>query len=143
MKRRQTADRQTALRFLPGAVRLQPARIAPAPAGDDDRNGRYARHVPDELAPPEEDDLGYSFPSTPSELRRLSDDELAVVYRKVAYGGRFAFDRMVEQELAIRLVRSLREFKRAADRSSLVLIWLTVVLVVLTAAILWLTYRLD
>jgi hypothetical protein len=90
----------------------------------------------------DENDLGFSFPSKPSELRQTSDEELATVYRRMAYANRHPFDRMVEQELSIRLMAALVGFKRASDRASAVLIGLTVVLVVLTGVLVWLTTRL-
>lgn len=90
----------------------------------------------------DEDDLSYTFPSRPSELRRLTDEELAVVYRKVAYANQHPFDAKVEQELSIRLVAALVGFRRASDRASRVLIGLTVVLIVLTAVLVWLTTHL-
>ena len=91
----------------------------------------------------DEDNLGVAFPSKPSVLRRLADDELAAIYRKLAYGGRYPFDAMVERELSIRLVAALVGFRRASDRAARVLIALTVVLVVLTAVLVWLTTRLN
>lgn len=60
----------------------------------------------------------------------------------MAYANRYPFDRMVEQELLIRLAAALIGFKSASDRASAVLIGLTVVLVVLTAVLVWLTTRL-
>lgn len=91
---------------------------------------------------PNEDNLGFNFPSKPSELRLISDEALATTYRRMAYANRYPFDRMVEQELSIRLAAALVGFKRASDRASAVLIGLTVVLVVLTAVLVWLTTRL-
>ena len=82
------------------------------------------------------------LPSKPSELRLLSNDELAATYRKIAYGSRRPFDAMVERELSIRLVAALVAFRRASDRAAAVLIVLTVVLVVLTGVLVWLTTRL-
>jgi hypothetical protein len=90
----------------------------------------------------DEDDLGYTFPSKPSELRGLTDEELAATYRKLAYANKHPFSAMVEQELSIRLVAALVGFRRASDRASRVVIWLTAVLVVLTAVLVWLTTRL-
>ena len=90
----------------------------------------------------DEDDLGYTFPSKPSELRGLADDELAATYRKLAYPNRHPLSTMVEQELSVRLVAALVGFKRASDRASRALIQLTLVLVILTAVLVWLTIRL-
>lgn len=90
-----------------------------------------------------EDDLNFTFPDTPSGLRGMSDDDLAKLFRKFSYANAYTPFNKVEHELSFRLLASLHEFRRAADRSSGVLILLTVVLVVLTAAILWLTYQLD
>jgi hypothetical protein len=90
---------------------------------------------------PDEDDLSFDFPSKPSELRQTSDEELATVYRRMAYANRYPFDRMAEQELSIRLMAALGGFKRTSDRASAVLIGLTVVLVVLTGVLVWLTTR--
>ncbi len=83
----------------------------------------------------DEDDLLYTFPAKPSELRGLTDDELVATYRKLAYANKHPFDAMVEHEMRYRLVVALRGFKQAADRSSRTLTVLTVVLVVLTAVL--------
>ena len=80
----------------------------------------------------DEDDLGFIAPNKPSELRALSNDELATGYRKLAFGGRYPFDRMFEMEAEFRLISSLADAKAAADRSARVLNVLTLVLVVLT-----------
>ena len=90
----------------------------------------------------DEDELGFTFPSKPSELRRMTDEELAFTYRKVAYANQHPFHAKVELELSIRLVAALVGFRRASDRASRALISLTVVLVVLTAVVVWLTTRL-
>jgi hypothetical protein len=89
-----------------------------------------------------EDELGFSFPSKPSELRELPLTDLATTYRRLAYSSKHPFDAMVERELSIRLVAALIGFKKASDRASIVLIVLTVALVVLTAVLVWLTIRL-
>jgi hypothetical protein len=89
-----------------------------------------------------EDDSGFTFPDKPSALRAMPDDELFRTYRRMAYANRYPFDRMVEQELSIRLVSALVGFRRASDRSSRVLIGLTVALVALTIVLVWLTTRL-
>lgn len=65
----------------------------------------------------------------------MSDEDLFRFYRKLAFGGRYPFDRMVELELTMRLIDGLRSFKVAADRSARTLNRLTVVLVVLTVVL--------
>jgi hypothetical protein len=72
----------------------------------------------------------------------LADDELAATYRKLAYANRHPLSTMIEQELSIRLVGALVGFRRASDRASHALISLTLVLVILTAVLVWLTIRL-
>jgi hypothetical protein len=89
----------------------------------------------------DEDDLAIRPPSKPSEMRKMSDDELATFARKLAFGGRFPFDRMVEHELNVRLIGAMKDFKRAADRSSRTLSMLTAVLVLLTIVLVIYTIR--
>ena len=88
-----------------------------------------------------EDDLGYTMPATPSELRQMSDEELARVSRKNAYANRHPFSSIVEAEMNTRLIAALRSFKAAADRSSRTLNVLTFVLVVLTVVLVIYTIR--
>jgi hypothetical protein len=64
------------------------------------------------LRPESEDDLGFRAPDEPSELRQLSDEELFRFWRKLAFGGSFPVDRMVEHEMAGRLILALKDFNR-------------------------------
>jgi hypothetical protein len=72
----------------------------------------------------------------------MTDEELAVLYRKLAYSGRHPYETTIERELSIRLVAALGGFRRASARASWVLICLTVALVALTGVLVWLTTRL-
>ena len=89
-----------------------------------------------------EDDLTLNFPAKPSELRALTNEQLATLYRKLAYANKYPFDTMVERELAVRLVDALVAFKKSSDRTARWVIGLTVVLVAMTAVLIWLTTRL-
>ncbi len=91
----------------------------------------------------DEDNLGFSFPDVPSQLRGLPNDAFFRLWRKLAFAGKYPFDRMVEHELRTRMIVSMTDFKKASDRASRVLIALTVVLVVLTGVLVWLTFRLN
>ncbi len=91
--------------------------------------------------PTDEDDLGLSPPTKPSELRTLSDEDLARDYRKLAFAGRYPFDRMYEMEVSFRLIAALGVAKKAADRSAKILNVLTLVLVVLTAVLVLVAIR--
>jgi hypothetical protein len=51
-----------------------------------------------------EDELGQTFPANPSELRTMPDEELAVLYRKLAYGSKHPYDTRIERELSFRLL---------------------------------------
>lgn len=88
-----------------------------------------------------EDDLGFITPGKPSELRAIPLDELAATYRKSAFANLHPFSAMVEQEATFRLIASLEAFQKAADRSARTLNRLTVVLIVLTAVLVWYTIR--
>lgn len=95
----------------------------------------------DHLDSGHEDEMGYTFPSKPSELRNLSNERLFRLWRKIAYENKHPFDRMVEHEMNTRLIVALSTFKKAADRSARTLSLLTVVLVVLTAVLVVLAVR--
>ena len=88
-----------------------------------------------------EDDPGYTLPTTPSELRTMSDDELARISRKNAYANKHPFSSIFDQEMNARLIVALKSFKAAADRSSRTLNTLTFVLVVLTVVLVIYTIR--
>jgi hypothetical protein len=90
---------------------------------------------------PDEDDLGFTFPSKPSELRSMPDGELAETYRKSAFANRHPFSAMLEHEMSFRLIVALKDFKKAADRSARTLNLLTVALVLLTAALVFYAVR--
>ena len=89
----------------------------------------------------DEDDLGFVPPAKPSELRNLSDEDLATDYRKLAFGGHYPFDRMFEMEVEFRLIEALSAAKRAADRSAKILNVLTLVLVALTVVLVVIAVR--
>jgi hypothetical protein len=69
-----------------------------------------------------EDDLGFTFPNKPSELRRMPDEELAVLYRKLASGSQHPFDTRIERELSFGLLAALIGFKKSSDQASRVVI---------------------
>ena len=89
----------------------------------------------------DEEDLGYVLPTGPSELSQLTEDELAALYRKIAFANLHPASPMIEHEMRFRLVQALQAFKEAADRSSRTLNILTAVLVVLTAVLVIYTIR--
>jgi hypothetical protein len=89
----------------------------------------------------DEDDLAWIPPTMPSDLRALSDEDLATTYRKLAFSGHYPFDRMYEMEAEFRLIQSLAAAKQAADRSAKILNVLTLVLVVLTAVLVVIAVR--
>jgi hypothetical protein len=88
-----------------------------------------------------EDELGYTFPATPSALRQMPDEELFRVGRKNAYANQHPFSAKLDAEMNARLILALKSFKRAADRSSRTLNVLTAVLVVLTVVLVIYTIR--
>lgn len=81
------------------------------------------------------DDLSFSFPSKPSELVALTDDELFDLWRRIAFGNRHTFDAIVEKELQSRSITALKEFHASSDQASGAIKWLTIALVVLTVVI--------
>jgi hypothetical protein len=89
----------------------------------------------------DEDSLGYTFPTTPSDLRTMPDEELARLWRRNAFANRHPLSSIVEQEMNTRLIAALKSFKAAADRSSRTLNVLTFVLVVLTVVLVIYTIR--
>ena len=89
--------------------------------------------------PQDPDDLLYNTPNRPSELTALSDGDLFRLLRKVAFANHWGFDSQVQFEATARLIAALKDFKTSSDRSSRVLIWLTVVLIVLTIVLVVLT----
>jgi hypothetical protein len=95
-----------------------------------------------DVKPDDQDDLSYNVPGKPSELTALTDEELFRLLRKVAFANRWPFDAKVQFEATARLIEALKDFKASSDRSAKVLIGLTVVLVILTAVIVWLTVEL-
>lgn len=96
------------------------------------------------LTPQNEDDVANVLtPNRPSHLAALTDDELFRMLHKVAFANKWSLDAKVQFEATGRLIAALKEFKRAADRSSRALIALTIVLVILTAVVAWLTAQLS
>jgi hypothetical protein len=95
-----------------------------------------------EHRPDDPDDLLYNVPTRPSELAGLSDAQLFRLLRKVAFANEWRFDTKVQFEAASRLIAALKDFKDAADRAARFVIGLTIVLVILTAVLVWLTTRL-
>jgi diacylglycerol kinase len=77
----------------------------------------------------------------PEDIARMSDEEFFVYWRGKARG--WHAEAQIRHELTTRLIRAYTDFKRASDRTSRVLIFLTVVLVVLTGVLVWLTARLH
>lgn len=71
-----------------------------------------------------------------------TDEELHRLYRKLAVGGRFPFDVIIERELQSRLVFALARFSDASDRAAKRLERLTWALVLLTVVIAVLTVAL-
>jgi hypothetical protein len=90
---------------------------------------------------PDEDELGFTVPGKPSELRSMPDDELAETYRKSAFANLHPFSAMLEHEMSFRLIAALKDFKSAADRSARTLNVLTVALLLLTAALVFYAIR--
>jgi hypothetical protein len=88
------------------------------------------------------DDLTYVMPDKPSQLTALTDDDLFRLLRKVAFANKWSFDAKVQFEATGRLIAALKEFKQSSDRSANVMIILTLVLVGLTAVLVWLTVEL-
>ena len=73
-------------------------------------------------------------------LREMDLDELveeAIAQHSGSPGRRAGF------ELERRLIAALTEFKRSSDRAAAALVFLTIVLVVLTGVIVWLTAELE
>jgi hypothetical protein len=62
--------------------------------------------------------------------------------QKIAFANKWPFDAKVQFAATARLVAALKDFKASSDRSAKVLIGLTVVLIVLTGVIVWLTVEL-
>jgi hypothetical protein len=89
----------------------------------------------------DEDNLGYTLPTSPSALRQMPDEELARTWRRSAYANKHPFSSIFEQEMNTRLIAALKSFKAAADRSSRTLNMLTVVLVALTVVLVVYTIR--
>jgi hypothetical protein len=90
---------------------------------------------------PDENELSYTLPATPSQLREMPDEELARVARKNAYANLHPFSSIFQAEMEARLIAALKSFKTAADRSSRTLSVLTAVLVVLTVVLVVYTIR--
>jgi hypothetical protein len=96
------------------------------------------------LTPEREDDVAnFLAPTKPSQLRGLTDDELFRLLHKVAFANDWSLDVKVQFEATSRLIAALKEFKRSSDRAAGALVFLTVVLVVLTGVIVWLTAELE
>jgi hypothetical protein len=68
------------------------------------------------LTPEREDELTYQVPSRASDFVRLSDEELARLYRKLGFSGRHNWDRQIEMEMIRRFTIALKGFSQASDR---------------------------
>jgi hypothetical protein len=90
---------------------------------------------------PNEDELGYTLPATPSALRQMPDEELFRVGRRNAFANKHPFSSIIDAEMNARLISALKSFKEAADRSSRTLNVLTFVLVMLTVVLVIYTIR--
>jgi hypothetical protein len=90
-----------------------------------------------------EDVPGFTMPTKASELRDMSDEQLFRLVRRVGVENRWPISAKVEFEATGRLISALKDFKRTSAITAWVLIFLTVVLVGLTVAVVWLTYRLN
>lgn len=93
--------------------------------------------------PADEDDLSFHMPTKPSQLVGLSDEDMFRMLRKVAFANKWQLDAKVQFEATARLIAALKDFKRASDFASKVLIGLTAMIVVLTVVLVWLTVQLD
>lgn len=93
--------------------------------------------------PEDPDDFGYLIPDRPSQLTSLSDEDLFRLLRKVAFANMWQFDTKVQFEATARLIAALKEFKASSDRASKAVIFLTLILVVLTGVLVWLTTELN
>jgi hypothetical protein len=89
----------------------------------------------------DEDDLGIVFPGKPSELRTFPDEELFREVRRLGYANLWPQSSMAQYEMQARLILATKSFKKAAERSSLILSVLTCVLVVLTIVLVVYTVR--
>jgi hypothetical protein len=89
----------------------------------------------DHLTPEREDDPGWNYPSAPSQVRRLPDDELMRLYRKLSRGNQHPWDRRIELELIGRFTVALKGFRQASEKASQRLELATWVLIVLTIVI--------
>lgn len=94
-------------------------------------------------SPHDPDDYGYITPTRPSELTALADEDLFRLLRKVAFANQWPFDAKVQFEATGRLIAALKEFKKSSDRTGRALIFLTLVLVVLTGVLVWLTTQIK
>jgi hypothetical protein len=92
--------------------------------------------------PGDPDDLLYVTPNRPSELTSLTDEDLFRLLQKVAFANNWQLDAKVQFDATARLIAALKDFKASSDRSAKVLIALTVVLIILTAVVVWLTIEL-
>src|SRR6266508_1150742 len=99
--------------------------------------------MPLDSKPDDSDDLSYEVPEKPSDLTSLTDADLFRLLRKVAFANMWQFDTKVQFEATARLIAALKEFKKSSDRAAAAVIFLTVVLVVLTIVLVWLTKELD
>ena len=66
---------------------------------------------------PDEDSLGYTFPTTPSDLRTMPDEEQARLWRRNAFANRHPLSSIVEQEMNTRLIAALKSFNAAAEQA--------------------------
>jgi hypothetical protein len=114
-------------------------RSTPVPAEDSELQDPRSR-----LTAEKEDDVGdFLMPTKPSQLRALSDEELSRFLHKVAFANMWPISAKVQFETSARLIAALKDFKESSDRSAKVLVGLTIVLVILTAVLVWLTLRLS
>jgi hypothetical protein len=79
--------------------------------------------------PQDEDDLGFSPPTKPSQLRSASDDDLFKTYRKMGYANGYPFDRLIEMEIAFRRMKATRTSSRRMELLTFAIAVLTAVLV--------------
>jgi hypothetical protein len=87
--------------------------------------------------PDDPDDTGILGIKTPSQLRDAPDDDLFKFWRKLAFGGKYPFDRMVEMEIRFRHIKAMKTSSRRMEILTGVIVVLTVALVVLTGVLAW------
>jgi hypothetical protein len=87
----------------------------------------------------DEDNLNFTTPHRPSELRQISNEELFMLWRKIAFANMHQWSSRIQNEMNERLIIALNDHAKASARGNRVMVFLTVAVALLTVVLVLLT----